>query len=88
MSETELPLHLVAPFPGNKTEHARIAGGGIEQAGEHFQHGGFAGAVGPEKADQLAFLDLKGDIVRGARFLVFAPDESLDRTAQSRSPLR
>ena len=39
------------------------ARGGCEEAGEHLDGGGFAGAVGTEKAEELAGLDGKIDVV-------------------------
>ena len=68
--QTELPLHFVAPFPGNKPEHARIARSWIQQPRKHFEHSGFPGAVGTEESDKLPFLDLKRDLVGCARFIV------------------
>ena len=83
--QTELPLHFVATFPWNKTEYARIARARIKQAGENFQNSGFACAIRPEKANQLSFLDLKRNIVRGPSFLVAPPDQSLDRIRADRA---
>jgi glyoxalase family protein len=41
------------------------AGGGSEEAGEHFDSGGFAGAVGTEEAEELAGFDDEIDVVDG-----------------------
>ena len=41
------------------------AAGGREQAGEHLDGGGFAGAVGAEEAEELAGLDGEVDVVDG-----------------------
>jgi hypothetical protein len=82
--EGELPLHFIVALPGDEAEHAGGAGRGIEEAGEHFQDGGLAGAVGAEKADEFAFLDGEGDVVRGAHVLVFAPAEALDGAEDAR----
>ena len=57
--QRELSFHFVAPFPWNKSEHACIAAGWIEQPREHFEDGRLAGTVRSEKSDELAFLDLK-----------------------------
>lgn len=49
-------------------EDADAAGGRGEQAGEHLDHRGFAGAVGSEEAEELAGLDGKVDGVNGDEF--------------------
>jgi len=41
----------------DEAEHARLAGGRVEEAREHLQGRGLAGAVGPQEADHLARLD-------------------------------
>ena len=45
------------------TEDLDGAGGGREEAGEHLDGGGFAGAVGSEEAEELAGLDVEIDVV-------------------------
>ncbi len=47
---------------------ADAAGSGREETGEHFDHGGLAGAVGAEEAEELAGLDGKIHIVNGGKF--------------------
>ena len=42
----------------------------MQQPGEHLEHGRFARAVGPEKADELTLLDAEADAVGGADFIV------------------
>src|SRR5262249_7322177 len=71
-----LTFHFIAPFPRDKPKDARLARGWIEKTGEHFQHGGLAGAVWSEKSDQFAFFDLEGDVIGGAGLLILAPDKS------------
>jgi len=34
---------------------------GLDQAGDHVEHGGLSGAVGAEQADRLAATDIKAD---------------------------
>ena len=48
-----------------EAEDLDVAGGGREQAGEHFDGGGFAGAVGAEEAEELARGDGEGDVIDG-----------------------
>ena len=66
--QRELPLHLVLALPGREAEHARAPGGGVEQAGEHLEHGGFARAVRPEEADEFALVDAEADARRRRGF--------------------
>src|SRR5438128_12241013 len=80
--QTELALHLVAPFPRNKAEYARITRRWVQQAREHFKHSSFPRAIRTEKPDKLAFLDLKRDLVCCARLIIPAPQQSFDRTPQ------
>ena len=47
-------------------EDARLAGVDREQGGEHLEHGGLAGAVGAEYAEDLAATDGQVDRVHGA----------------------
>src|SRR5438552_7774088 len=71
--QAELALHFIPPFPRNKPEHACITRSWVQQAGKHFQHSSFPGAVGTEKPDKLAFLNLKRDLVRRSRLIVPPP---------------
>src|SRR5690606_17263018 len=41
---------------------------GVDEAREHFQRGGLAGAVGPEETDELALRDVERDVLRGRGF--------------------
>ena len=45
-----------------KTGDFGPAGGGGQKGGEHHDGGGFAGAVGPQKTKNLAFLYMKGNV--------------------------
>ena len=71
---------LAAGFEGvGENVMAGDAGGaaaGREVAGEHAHGGGFAGAVGSEKADDFAFSDAEGNVVHGG-----AADESFREVA-------
>ena len=79
----ELPAVAVVAFPGDVAEHAGRAAGGVEQAGQHFQGGGLARAVGAEKADQFAGLDGEADVLDGEGLLVLPAEKAADRAAQS-----
>src|SRR3974390_181810 len=46
--------------------HGGVATGKGKEAGEHFDDGGFATAVGAEEAEDFALLDSKADIVDGS----------------------
>ena len=47
------------------------AGGGAEEGGEHFDGGGFAGAVGAEKGEAFAAGDIEGDVIDGGEVAEF-----------------
>ena len=47
-------------------EDLRVAGVDREQGGQHLEHGGLAGAVGSEDAEDLAAVDGQVDAVDGA----------------------
>ena len=55
-----------------------LAGGGIEQAGEHLERGGLARAVGPQETDHLARLDGERDLVHGFDGAVGAVEQAPD----------
>src|SRR5947207_2645385 len=80
--QTKLALHLIASFPRNKAQHARLTRSRVQQARKHFQHCSFAGAVRAEKTDKLAFVDSKRDFICGARLIVSPPYQSFDRTRE------
>ena len=48
---------------GIEAVHADAAAGGPQQRGEHFDGGGFAGAVGAEEGEDLPFGHFEGDVV-------------------------
>jgi len=48
-----------------KAEDLNAAGGGGEESGEHFDGGGFAGAVGAEEAEELTRRDGEVDVLNG-----------------------
>jgi hypothetical protein len=70
-------------FPGDVAEHARVAIGGIQQAGEHLECGGFARAVRAEKADEFAGLDLEADIVHRDGLIVLAFEQTANRPREA-----
>jgi len=49
-----------------KAQHAGVAGRGARQAGEHADGRRFAGAVGPQETEDLAFVDGEINPVHGA----------------------
>ena len=49
------------------TAHERVAARGREDAGQHAQGRGLAGAVGPDEAEQLAARDIERQPVHGDR---------------------
>ena len=56
---------------------------GLDQAGDHVEHGRLAGAVGAEQADRLAFADVKADALHH-----FAADEAFLDAVNGKKPLR
>ena len=60
---TDAFLHFDGVFEDIEAGHAGGAGGGRQEAGEHAHGGGFTGAVGPEKAYDLALFHFEGDVV-------------------------
>src|SRR5512146_1383612 len=51
----------------------------MQQAGEHLERGGLASAVRPEKADDLARLQVERDAVHGRHILGLAVNQALQR---------
>src|SRR5205823_11493674 len=81
--QTELAFHFVAPLPGNKAEHARLARSRVQQAGKHFEHSSFPGSVRAQESDNLAFLDLKCDLISRSRFVVPPPAKTFHRAPEA-----
>ena len=81
--EGELAAVAVGALPGSVTEDFGRASRGKEEAGEHFEGGGFAGAVGAEKTDEFAGFDLEADVVDGDGLLVLAIEQALDRAGKA-----
>ena len=63
--DTDLTLHFDWIIGEIDPENFHAAGRRREEAGEHFDRGGFAGAVGAEEAEELAGGDAKVHIVDG-----------------------
>ena len=59
----------------------------MEQAGEHFEGGGFSGAIGSQESDDFAWGNVKGDVFDGFDVACGARDEAFDGCAQSRFSL-
>src|SRR3569833_2146394 len=55
------------------------AGGGVEDAAEHLERGGFAGSIRSKEPDQFALLDGEGDALDGLDGGRLAGDKSLER---------
>src|SRR6202011_6179974 len=81
--QAELAFHFVTSLPRHKAEHACIARSWVEQAGEHLEHRRFAGAIRSEKSHELAFFNLKRNLIGRARVVVAPLDQSLNRTPES-----
>ena len=61
---------------GIEAVELHAAAGRRQQRGEHLDGGGFAGAVGAEKREDLALGDIEGDVVDGGEVAEFL-DQSL-----------
>src|SRR4029077_14410935 len=61
--------------------HDGSAVGGFEDGGEHAEGSGFAGAVGAEKAINLAGLAGETDVIDGAEFTALFVVEALGQAA-------
>ena len=64
-----MPKRLRASFwldCGIKAVEFDAAAGGPQKRGEHFDGGGFAGAVRPQESEDFALRDLEGDVVDGS----------------------
>ena len=56
---------------------------GWEQAREHFEGGGFAGAIGSKKSDNFAWSNAKGDVFDGFDVACGARDKAFECCTQS-----
>jgi len=65
-----------AVFPGGAAQDLAVARVGHQDAGEHFDGGGFAGAVGADITDEFAFCHGKGDAVEGVDGAVATLDDA------------
>ena len=72
--------------------HEGVAPGWAQQAGEHGDGGGLAGAVGAEQAEDLALVDVEAHLVDGqhalGRVVLLAKLPHLDDAHLSASPVR
>ena len=73
---------------GHVAEHARLAGGRVEEPGEHLQRRRLAGAVRAEEADDLSRPISNEIVVDRADLAVLAADEALDGTRGAPPPAR
>src|ERR1035437_729169 len=73
--------HLLGVLPaalvGNEAVHDQAALSGHEDAGQHLDRGGLAGAVGPEVGHRLAGLDAQVDVVHSHLVAVLAREDML-----------
>ena len=58
-------LHFEGLLEDIETGHVRLARGGGQEAGEDAHSGSLSGPVGSEKANNLAFFHLEGDVIDG-----------------------
>src|SRR5262249_18994742 len=65
--DANLALHFDRVGGEIDAEKVHAAGRGSEQAGKHFDGGGFAGAVGSKESEELAGGDLQVDVVYGGK---------------------
>ena len=72
----------VFALPGHVAHHAGRAAGGVDHAGEQLERGGLAGAVGPEKGDELALLDRQVDAADRLDLAIFAVKQPAHRRQQ------
>ena len=74
-------FHIVAALAkGHEAIDANFAAGRDQNAGEHLDAGGFAGAIRADVADHFAAVDRKADAVNRRDRVVVANEEILDRT--------
>ena len=66
----------VFPPRGVESGHARAARAGENEAGQHLQGGGLAGAIGSQESDELALTDGETDVVGRPGFLELAPEQA------------
>jgi hypothetical protein len=66
-----------------EAEDLQLAGRDVQQAGQHLQRGGLAGAVRAEQPDDLTTVDAERDLVDGQSGFVRTPYEALDRIAET-----
>jgi hypothetical protein len=74
--------------PGDQAVHFDLPGGRHQDAGQHLDRGGLAGAVGAEVADQLALLDVEADAVDRAGDGVLPGEEGAHPAEEARPPPR
>jgi hypothetical protein len=75
---------LLAALVRNQAVHDQTSLGGNENAGQHLDRGGFAGAVGTQVGHRLAGFDAQVDVVHRHLVAVLASEEMPERADQSR----
>ena len=71
--------------PRDFAQHEGLAGGGVEDADQHLDGGGLAGAVGTDEGDPLSFLHGEGDVFHGQGLAAEWAEESAQASAQAGS---
>src|SRR5688572_17661268 len=70
------------PFlPGDITKHLRITAGWMQDACEHFDRGGFPGAVGTDETEQFTGVHLERETAHGFDGAVFRFEEGAQGAA-------
>ncbi len=78
----ELHLEGFLALPGGEAEHAGLPAAGVQDAREHLERGGLAGAVGPRKPTISPSSICKRDLAHGIFGQLFAVEEVLKRALQ------
>src|SRR5665213_1408050 len=63
--DADLPADFIARFCRVQAEQAHMAGGDGDERREDAEEGGLARAVGAKKAEDIAVVDLQGEVVQG-----------------------
>ncbi len=82
--QCDAALERRATRPGFEPRDPHLPARGVEQAGEHLQRGRLAGAVGSEKGDDLAGLDLEADLAHRLHLAVAGAEQRPHGAGQPR----
>ena len=81
--QREAAAVVVVALPRHVAQHARLAGRRRDDAGEQLERRGLAGAVGAEKGDELALLDVEVDAAHRVDVAVLAVKQAAQGGAQA-----